>query len=144
METEKKPNTELEQIADKKIIFDRNNIENVGGPIELETVKKWTQNYRKMNDKDTRSHLFGRKVIEKLLAQKDCAGIRIHYCIDDRGKKQLVLSGVGHNGQDQLPHEKIRLEVDAAAHALRFESQGYELVDQSWPCPETEGCPASV
>lgn len=141
METEKKPNLENQEV-EKEIIFERGKIEKVGGPIELEKVRKWTQNYRRMNDKDTTSHLFGRKVIEKLLAQKDCQGIRIHYCVDDMGKKQLVLSGVDHFGNNQLPHGKQALKTDDKHQALTatVSNDDYELVDQSWPCPGTQGC----
>lgn len=137
METEKTTNTAADLRPDKESIIMRGDIAKVGGPIELEKVRKWTQNYRRMNDKDTTAHLFGREVIEKLLRQKDCAGIRIHYCIDDMGKKQLVLAGVDHNGYDQLPHPKQMLKANAAPLAAGEE---YGLVDQSWPCPETRGC----
>lgn len=144
METEKEPNAGLGQNLDKEFIFERGKIEKVGGPIELEKVRKWTQNYRRKNDKDTTSHLFGRRIIEKLLAQKDCQGIRMHYCIDDMGKKQLVLSGVDHMGNDQLPHATQMLKANNNVHALQAagEDQGNDnmLVDQSWPCPGTQGC----
>jgi hypothetical protein len=143
METEKKPNAELNQSLDKEIILDRGKIEKVGGPIELQRVRKWTQNYRRMNEKDTNSHLFGRRVIEKLLAQKGCAGIRIHYCIDDMGKKQLVLSGVDHLGNDQLPHETQTHKTDIKHQILSDtanDNEQYALIDQSWPCPGTQGC----
>ena len=137
METEKNLNPEADQSLEKGSISVRSEIAKIGGPIELEKVRKWTQNYRRMNDKDTTAHLFGRKVIEKLLAQKDCQGIRMHYCIDDTGKKQLVLSGVDHNGKDQLPQPKQMLNANAAPQAA---GEDYRLVDQSWPCPETKGC----
>jgi len=145
METEKKPNTETDQSLEKESIIIRGEIEKVGGPIPLEKARKWNQNYRRMNSKDTTSHLFGKEVFEKLLRQKNCAGIRIHYCIDDTGKKQLVLCGVDHNGNDQLPHKTQMLNTGASPHALNaaLGDDEYELFDQSWPCPGTKGCPSN-
>ncbi|WP_419801172.1 hypothetical protein [Mucilaginibacter sp.] len=142
METEKKPNPGPEQGLNKETVLERGKIEKIGGPIELEKVRNWTHNYRRMNDKDTTSHLFGRKVIEKLLAQKDCQGIRMHYCIDDTGKKQLVLSGVDHFGNNQLPREKQATKTENKTQLLPAiaGNDDYELVDQSWPCPGTQGC----
>ncbi len=141
METEKKSNEGLEQKPE--IIVRPDEIKHVGGPIELEKARKWNQNYRRMNTKDTTSHLFGREVFEKILRQKDCQGIRIHYCIDDMGKKQLVLSGVDHNGNDQLPHQKQAFEAHALQAANDDQGNDNQLYDQSWPCPGTRGCPTN-
>ncbi len=139
MENEKK----LEQETD----FRRGNLEKVGGPIALEKVRLWTNNYRRMNDKDiTTSHFFGRGVIEKILRQTGCAGIRMHYAIDDRGHKQLILSGVDRFGKDQLPHQKNVLNEGGEHHAVMALAAGDDagndngFYDQSWPCPETKGC----
>lgn len=147
METENNLNSGLEQTANKDSIIQKGEIDCVGGPIPLEKARKWNQNYRRMFAKDTTSHLFGRGVIEKILRQKNCAGIRIHYCIDDSGKKQLVLSGVDHNGNDQLPRGMQASKADTEPHALQAagEDQGNDnqLYDQSWPCPGTRGCPSN-
>ena len=142
METEKKPNPGPEQGLDKETVLERGKIEKIGGPIELEKVINWKHNYSMINDKYTTSHLFGRKVIEKLLAQKDCQGIRMHYCIDDMGKKQLVLSGVDQFGNNQLPRGKQATKTENKTQLLPAiaGNDDYELVDQSWPCPGTQGC----
>lgn len=144
METEKNTNAGLETANTGSILM-RGEIEKVGGPIPLEKARKWNQNYRQMNAKETTSHLFGREVFEKILHQKDCAGIRIHYCIDEVGKKQLILSGVDHNGNDQLPRENQTLTTGSQPHALQAmaSNDDYELYDQSWPCPGTKGCPSN-
>ncbi|TXK49109.1 hypothetical protein FVR03_06920 [Pontibacter qinzhouensis] len=73
-----------------------------GGEIDLATAKALTQNYRdKQNDPDVvKAHFFGREVLERLLAQKDCVGARMYYGLDEEGKKQLILVGVDANGTD--------------------------------------------
>lgn len=138
---------EKENVVLKENDFARGGLERVGGKISLETVKSWTGNYRK-NNKDTTSHFFGRGVIENLLKQHGCAGIRIHYAIDEKGRKQLVLSGVNRAGKDQLPKHGQKIEVHNEPH-LAMATTGEndeigELYDQSWPCPETKGCTSSV
>lgn len=147
METEKNSNTAVDQMPDKESIIVRGEIEKVGGPIELEKARKWNQNYRRINSKDTTSHMFGREVFEKLLRQKDCQGIRIHYCLDDMGKKQLILSGVDHFGNDQLPHKTQTLKANAEYEGLNAAADDLnddnQLYDQSWPCPGTKGCPSN-
>lgn len=137
---------EQKQIAEQSD-FRRGNLEKVGGPIALEKVRLWTNNYRKTQDKDvTTSHFFGRNVIEKILAQKGCVGVRIHYAVDDRGHKQLILSGVDKLGKDQLPkHAHIPLANTNHAHAAPMAAAAdinndAEFYDQSWPCPGTNGC----
>lgn len=130
--------------------FRKGNLEKVGGPISLEKVRLWTNNYRKINDKDiTTSHFFGREVIEKILAQTGCVGIRIHYAVDDRNHKQLILSGVDKTGKDQQPnrvhktHENTIHLAATAQPAAAAANNDYELYDQSWPCPGTNGCPSN-
>ncbi|MEX8546248.1 MAG: hypothetical protein V5804_01485 [Mucilaginibacter sp.] len=139
METEKSVNEEND--------FRRGKLEHVGGPISLEKVRLWTSNYRKINDKTiTTSHFFGREVIVKLLKQRGCVGIRMHYALDDKGHRQLILSGVDEHGKDQLPnHTNNSLKEDGQPHTIMAEASAngtgeFSFYDQSWPCPGTQGC----
>lgn len=138
---------EKENVVLKENDFERGGLERVGSKISLETVRSWTNNYRK-NNKDTTSHFFGRVVIENLLKQPGCAGIRIHYAVDEKGHKQLVLSGVNRAGKDQLPKHRVTTEVQNGQHlamaAADENDEVGELYDQSWPCPQTKGCPGHV
>jgi hypothetical protein len=140
---------ENEKLSEQEIDYRRGRIELAGGPISLEKARSWTSNYRKVNEKTT-SHFFGRKVIEKILRQKDCAGIRMHYAFDERGHKQLILSGVDHLGKDQLPNNRALLKEGIENHIFlnqaADEEQGNDnqLYDQSWPCPGTNGCPGNI
>jgi len=72
---------------------------NEGGPISKETAEKWINNFRSSVPKGVvTAHLFGREIIEKVLAQQGCVGVRIYYATDDNGAKQLVIYGVDNNG----------------------------------------------
>ena len=60
----------------------------------LETATEWTANYRaSVGPYETRSHFFGKHIIQQILEQEDCMGIRIYYAIDEGGKKQLIIVG---------------------------------------------------
>lgn len=102
----------------------------VGDPIDLATAKKWAANYRGTlkNTGDRRAHYFGSEIIQQILSQSNCVGIRIYYGIDDLGNKQLMLIGVDSNGNDLLPMA-----------GARTNDEGNVIADASFPCPNT--CP---
>ena len=86
-----------------------------GGEITLQEAAEMTARYRHDNPNETIAHFFGREILERILSQEGCMGIRIYYGIDEDNKKQLVLVGADSEQNDQT-----------------------ELVaDLSWPCPLT-------
>lgn len=73
-----------------------------GAPITLATAATWTANYRStIAPTETRAHFFGRDILEKILTQEDCMGIRIYYALNDAGEKQLILVGADTQENDQ-------------------------------------------
>lgn len=73
-----------------------------GGAITLATGSAMTAEYRRQNSGQTKGHFFGRDILEALLAQDDCMGIRIYYGLDPDGVKELVLVGANSNEDDIL------------------------------------------
>ena len=66
----------------------------------LSTAAEWTANYRRENPNGVKAHFFGHVIIEKILAQPDCVGIRCYYALDENGKQQLIIVGVDGNEND--------------------------------------------
>lgn len=66
----------------EKIDLDR--YKEIGGSIDLKTAVDWTTNYRLANPGETISQLFGRNIIDKILSQKECLGIRMYYANSNR------------------------------------------------------------
>ncbi len=72
----------------------------------MELAAEWTENYRNQltDSGEARSHFFGREILERLLAQEKCVGIRMYYGLElpagEGAKKQLILVGVDENGND--------------------------------------------
>jgi len=116
METERKP-----------IITGRE-----GGAIDPHVAASWTKNFRDKRTGETISHLFGREIIERILAQEGCVALRFYHAHDHDGKRHLVISGVNHDGTDQVHHS------GSAKPIL------YEVGDQSMPCPGSPGCPKGL
>jgi hypothetical protein len=98
-----------------------------GGELDLPTAKKWTANFRSKNasSDEILAHYFGFEIIQQILKQEGCVGIRIYYALDERGEKKLLLVGVDSNGENLLPLE-----------GARTSDGGNVIGDYSWPCPD--------
>ena len=68
--------------------------------ISLEEAKKLLTNYRKARPGAVKAHFFGRDIIDKILSQDGCVGVRIYYGFDDDEKPQLVLVGTDKDEKD--------------------------------------------
>ncbi len=69
--------------------------------IPVALAAAWTQNFkREWKAGDPKAHFFGMNIINSILAQPGCVGIRVYYAIDDAGKKQLVVVGADANEND--------------------------------------------
>lgn len=67
----------------------------------LTTAAQWTKNYRdSITSGDTIAHFFGKNIINDIIAQEGCMGIRIYYALDAERKKQLIIVGADANEND--------------------------------------------
>ena len=71
-----------------------------GGQIPLVDAAGMTANYRNQNPDSTLAHFFGKDIINQILSQNGCVGIRMYYGIDSDDEKQLLLVGTDANGDD--------------------------------------------
>ena len=49
---------------------------------------------------DTRGYQLGRTIIDRILAQPGCVGMRFYYGLNENGQKTLVYVGVDAEGKD--------------------------------------------
>lgn len=100
-----------------------------GGRIDLNTAKQWAKNFRDSQSKpdEVRSHYFGRDVIDQILQQLGCSGIRIYYVRNDKNEKELLILGVDSSGSNMLPPLSVAGPGDNS------------IADMSFPCPPV--CP---
>lgn len=94
-----------------------------GGRIDLTTARQWAQNYRTANPDQIRSHYFGRDVLDQILAQPGCIGIRAYYALTDKKEKELLIVGVDSNGNSMLPASPVIMPGENS------------IMDASFPCP---------
>lgn len=70
--------------------------------IPLPLACSWTANFRKDCPNQTKAHFFGKVILQAILNQEGCVGIRAYNAIDDDGKRQLVLVGVDATEKDMV------------------------------------------
>jgi hypothetical protein len=73
-----------------------------GEQISLQEGAELNQNYRNANPNKRIGHLMGEEIINQILAQPGCKGIRFYYGLDSNGKKEIVLVGTDANGNDMV------------------------------------------
>src|SRR5437762_1736865 len=69
--------------------------------IDLTTASEWTKNFRDSAPPNSIiCQSFDRYILDDILAQTGCEGMRIYYARDDQNKKRLVITGVDSDGND--------------------------------------------
>jgi len=103
-----------------------------GDPLDLHTAKQWTANYRNTlsSSDEISAHYFGAEIIQQILSESNCVGIRIYYAIDDNGEKKLILVGVDSEGENLL-----------STAGGKIGDGENTIADYSWPCPDY--CPGN-
>jgi hypothetical protein len=138
-----------------------------GAEIKLNVAADWTKNHRERHPDGIISQFFGAEILQRILQQPDCLGIRIYYAnskkltarqreavsaahallksADALGEVHLVLTGVTKEGTDQIPKDgKVEVADGVAAPKLfkanNAASSGV-VAEQAMPCPGGAGCP---
>jgi hypothetical protein len=76
---------------------------NEGAVITLAEGAKMTANYRATtNLGETIGHAVGKNLVNAILNQTGCMGMRIYYAINEKDEKQIVLVGVDLDGNDMI------------------------------------------
>lgn len=71
-----------------------------GASITLSEAQTWTQNYQDDNPNATKAWLYDTSVLDDIITQSGCLGVRIYNAINDDDEACLVLVGVDANGDD--------------------------------------------
>jgi hypothetical protein len=144
-----------------------------GSEIELELAADWTRNHRHRHPGTTISQFFGVEILQRILQQPGCMGIRIYYAngkalsgwqsfivaianfliktvANAEGEKHVILAGVTEDGEDQIPKSgKMEVAVEVKtfksnAVAAAAATSDSLLAEQSMPCPGAAGCPQNA
>jgi len=98
-----------------------------GHLISVAEAAEMTAAFRATHSLEVRAWLLDRGAIDTILAQPDCAGIRIYRAHNAEGAAQVVVVGTDENGTDLLP-------ADKQAPGL--------VAERTWPCPPICGGPS--
>ena len=79
----------------------------VGGEISHESAHEMIRTWQNANPNENPAYYLGRNIIEKILAQPGCVGMRFYYGINEQGQKTLVYMGMDANGQDIVKHTVV-------------------------------------
>jgi hypothetical protein len=73
----------------------------MGAMIPFSEFEEMKERFQKdISPADTRAVSYGKTVLEKVLSQKGCVGIRFYFAKDKNGKQTMIFIGVDRNGKD--------------------------------------------
>ena len=79
----------------------------VGEEIGLDLGTQMVKSYQEANPTDVKSYLVGREIIERILAQPGCVGIKFFNAFNEIGEKTLVYVGVDAQGKAIIEYSVI-------------------------------------
>ena len=82
----------------------------IGEEISHETALDFVNAYTEANPKEVGGYTIGRNILDQILAQPGCAGIRLYNALNELGQKTLVYVGVDAAGNDIM--KKVVVEED--------------------------------
>ena len=82
----------------------------IGEEIGLELGTQMVKGYQKANPSDVHSYLIGRDIIDQVLAQPGCVGIKFYNAYNEIGEKTLVYVGVDQNGKAIIEFKVVNSE----------------------------------
>lgn len=140
-----------------------------GGEIDIMLAAEWTKNHRERNPRALLSQFFGTEILQRLLQQPGCLGIRIYYSNSQRlngwqkfvfaianflkrvvagspGEDHFILVGVNSMGLDLIP-AKGKVEVaEGSAQPQAFVAQVATAANAAQPlvAEQAHPCPGSA
>lgn len=79
----------------------------VGGEISHEMGDDFIKAYENAHPEGPRGFMVGRNILDRILAQPGCVGIRFHHAINEKGQKTIVYIGMDENGNDLVKHTMV-------------------------------------
>lgn len=106
---------------------------NVGEEIGVELGAQMISSYRQANPTDVVGYFIGRNIIEQVLAQPGCVGIKFYNAYNEVGSKTLVYVGVNAEGNDMLTVTTINVngQLEAQKGIVADRLKEYELGDET-------------
>lgn len=91
------------------------NLASVGEEVGLDLGTQMINSYRQANPSDVQWYMIGREIMEKILAQPDCVGLKFYNALNEVGEKTLVYVGIDQNGKAILEYSVVTVEGQLAS-----------------------------
>lgn len=98
----------------------------IGEEIGLELGTQMVKGYQEANPSDVHSYLIGREIIDQILAQPGCVGIKFFNAYNETGEKTLVYVGVDKNANNII-------EISTVSENGKLDSQKGIVADRVRP-----------
>jgi hypothetical protein len=85
-------------------------VSDVGAEIGIELGNEMIKNYQFSNSSDVFSYEIGRKIIDQILAQPDCQGLKFYNAYNENGEKTLVYVGLDSEGKNILEFTSVSID----------------------------------
>jgi hypothetical protein len=90
------------------------NLAQVGEEVGLALGTEMVKNYREANPADVQWYMIGREIIEKILSQPGCVGLKFYNAYNEAGEKTLVYVGIDQNGKGILEYSVVNTQGELA------------------------------
>lgn len=91
------------------------NLAKVGEEVGLELGTQMIKSYQHANPTDVQWYMVGKEIIEKILAQPGCVGLKFYNAYNELGQKTLVYVGIDQNGTAILEYSVVTPEGQLSA-----------------------------
>jgi hypothetical protein len=88
----------------------KKNLAQVGEEVGQELGTQMIKNYREANPADVQWYMVGREIIEKILAQPGCVGLKFYHANNEAGEKTLVYVGIDEMGNGILQYSVVNID----------------------------------
>jgi hypothetical protein len=72
----------------------------IGEQISHELAADFVKAYENANPRDIKGYNIGRNIIDQILAQPGCMGLRFYNALNEEGQKTMVYVGIDADGKD--------------------------------------------
>jgi hypothetical protein len=99
----------------ESLVKEQKNFSEIGEEISHELAGKFIKNHHdQYSYENSFSYVIGKNIMDKIMAQPGCAGIRIVEAVNEFGNKTLVYVGIDEKGNNILEYTSVNQHGDIA------------------------------
>jgi hypothetical protein len=102
----------------QKELQTKRDISAIGEEIGLELGAGFITSFQEKHPDEAGSYQVGRNIIDQILAQPGCAGLRFYNALNEYGQKTLVYVGVDADGKDLVKSTVILMDGSMATRPM--------------------------